>query len=134
MGETFTQPLPYILESSNKKNIRWMTTHVYTSEVEEKWRFQFDSYYILMLPRILPRCLCVLSSSRFEPKRKETAPDRARCACVMRLSYPYVFPARFSPSINTDLVKGMVWYLLNVTITKDTWRRWECTTAGTLWV
>ena len=34
-------------------------------------------------------------------KGRKTCPEKARCACASRLSHPYVFPARFPPSINT---------------------------------
>ena len=45
--------------------------------------------------------LCLLLFTSQTKKGRKLCPEKDRCACVTRLSHPYVFLARFPPSINT---------------------------------
>ena len=47
-------------------------------------------------------------------KGRNLCPKKACCTCVTRLSHPYVFPARFPPSINTHTFKWLLGLLFNI--------------------
>ena len=87
---------------AKQENIWWMTTLVKTSAAGEKSVFSlatstFRGYRDSFLSVSVSSPLHLSNP----PPKKKRRPENARCAHVTRLSHHHVFPARFTPSINT---------------------------------